>query len=74
MMVIAMMTAAMPQPTAIHSPPKRSHKRFSKIDTGDMRFLCESRGGYFIDAANATRVGISQALSNNARVRQAYLS
>src|SRR5436190_7894988 len=61
MMVIAMMTAAMPQPTAIHSPPKTSHKRFSKIDTGDMRFLCESRGGYFIDAATSTRVGISQA-------------
>src|SRR6516225_171331 len=36
MMVIAMTTAAISQPTAIQRPPKTIHKRFSTRETGDM--------------------------------------
>src|SRR5690348_17109879 len=36
MIVIAMMTAAMIQPNAIHRPPNRIQSRFRTIDTGDI--------------------------------------
>src|SRR5580658_1952925 len=39
MMVIAMMTAATIQATAIQTPPKTSHSRLSRTDTGDMGLL-----------------------------------
>jgi hypothetical protein len=36
MMVIAMTTAAIIQPAAIHRPPKTIHRRFSSKDSGDI--------------------------------------
>jgi hypothetical protein len=39
MMVMAMMTAATIQATAIQTPPKTSHNRLSRTDTGDMGLL-----------------------------------
>src|SRR5580700_8293462 len=39
MMVMAMMTAATIQASAIQTPPKTSHNRLSRTDTGDMGFL-----------------------------------
>jgi hypothetical protein len=36
MMVIAMTTAAIIQPTAIHRPPKMTHSRFSSTEMGDI--------------------------------------
>ena len=38
-MVIAIRTAAITQPSAIHRPPKTIHNMFSKSDTGDMYSL-----------------------------------
>jgi hypothetical protein len=36
MIVIAMMTAAITQPIAIHRPPKTIHKTLSRSDSGDI--------------------------------------
>ena len=36
MMVIAMMTAAITQASAIHSPPKTIHKMFKSSESGPM--------------------------------------
>jgi hypothetical protein len=51
-MVIAMMTAATTQATDIQTPPSRSQRMFSKIETGAMRILrnesdAHSRGMVF---------------------------
>ena len=39
MMVIAMMTAATAQPTAIQKPPQTIQSRLSNNDTGDIGFF-----------------------------------
>ena len=43
MIVIAMTTAAIIQPTAIHRPPKTIHNTLSKSDRADIRFPLRSR-------------------------------
>src|SRR3981081_2530763 len=45
MMVIAMITPAITQPSAIQKPPNRIHNRLSRNETGDMASLRGWRGG-----------------------------
>jgi hypothetical protein len=43
MMVMAMTTAAIIQPKAIHAPPSRIQKIFRRMETGCMRLLRSAR-------------------------------
>src|SRR5450631_1047723 len=64
MMVIAMMTPAIAQPTAIHRPPKAIHSRLSRREKVDMSFSRESR--------TMVPHGNGEDLCTEAPVRQPY--
>src|SRR6202043_1997024 len=67
MMVMAMMTAASSHAAAIHTPPRRSQRRFSKMETGGMRFLPGFEGSAFAPGGFADPMTMGRIIKTELR-------